>query len=219
MASLIWSRLLGSKMQVKHVLCNCLGYLLALSAFLMISPGCGSGPNNQFPLNQPSSKSSTDSELDVCSAAVEDAIQTRGLTGESVVVEAETISPPDVPEYVLDELKAQGYEADSSKLSFVDSPSRVLTPELSLSLPYRLVPGAYLEEVFRNGSWKRFASEFPDAKTLIGISKPHFYDSGERALLYMTVVSGPLDGSRGFVVMHKTDGQWKVVRFLLVGVS
>ena len=106
------------------------------------------------------------------------------------------------------------------KLREVGSQSAPLKSSFLLLIPYELVEAKEIEDIFKNGGWWHdFYKKYPGSQGYMGLSRIGFSPDGNQALFYVTNSCGGKCGSGTYVVMEKSEGQWKLVKEILIWVS
>lgn len=67
--------------------------------------------------------------------------------------------------------------------------------------------------------WKLFYKKFPDAKSLIKLSKVGFRPNNNKAIVYFVFFRGCLDGGGAFILLEKKEGRWSVVKTIGLWIS
>jgi len=66
--------------------------------------------------------------------------------------------------------------------------------------------------------WKLFYEKFPDAKSLIKLSKVGFQPNN-KAIVYFMFFRNCLDGGGAFILLEKKQGQWKIAKTIGLWIS
>lgn len=68
-------------------------------------------------------------------------------------------------------------------------------------------------------SWERFHAEWPHIGAVVRLTKPAISNDGRKALIYVTVSRGPLDGEAAVVLLERSGDAWMVKARYIVVVS
>ena len=67
--------------------------------------------------------------------------------------------------------------------------------------------------------WDAFHARFPGFLGWTHLSDVGFSKAGDQALVYVTTMEGPLDGSGHWLLLGREAGRWRVIRTRLTWVS
>ena len=67
--------------------------------------------------------------------------------------------------------------------------------------------------------WKFFYKQYPDAKSLLNLSKVGFRSNNKEAIVYFVYYRGCLDAGGALVMLGKKQGRWSVVKVIPLWIS
>jgi hypothetical protein len=150
-------------------------------------------------------------------ASCNDALTDQGRVYEALFKQLVTL---DRKYYIREEL-ADPYQhrdllGDTGQLADYDFPA--LSPTHSVdefaSVDVQLISQAEFDKMFTDGckrGWARFHRQYPEAKTLLGMSRVGFSSSRTEAAVYIETGAGCLAGQGNIVYLSKRWFRWKVV--------
>jgi hypothetical protein len=106
--------------------------------------------------------------------------------------------------------------------------SNVLERHFELNIPYVLLSSNDLRAIFvPDGNdhhldmdgWKRFYSQYPGAAGVLAFSRVGFNSKKNQALVYVRIQYNLLGGKAWFVVLSKTEKNWKIEKQVLMWMS
>lgn len=109
--------------------------------------------------------------------------------------------------------------SDDTLNSFIgnNKNARPLRKLFKLPITYQIIPYEKIERLFDmidlEGDWKTFDRMYPGSDGYLTLSSVGFNAARDQAFLSTGWMCGSLCGEGHYVVLHKNNGEWKVVEF------
>jgi hypothetical protein len=106
--------------------------------------------------------------------------------------------------------------------------SNLLERHFELNIPYVLLSSNDLRAIFvpdgddhhlDMDAWKRFYGEYPGAAGVLALSRVGFNSKKNQALVYVQIQHNLLGGKAWFVLLSKTEKNWKIGQQVLMWMS
>jgi hypothetical protein len=96
----------------------------------------------------------------------------------------------------------------------------LLRASFQLPIPYELVDVKQIDKIFKGGGWwTDYYKKYPGSQGYLVLSRIGFSADRSQVLFYATNGCGGKCGTETYVVMGRSEGHWKLVKEILIGVS
>jgi hypothetical protein len=190
--------------------------IVALASLFSVEQCCGSGGSGITP-----------DEYTIYSRLT----QYFNLSGRPLVITAQTsvdddkeVLRKDVLRHLTREFPAP-YPKTIADFKAKNAHSLPLDQKLPGINSYTLVPSEELDKLWdgcktgKTCGWDLFYSKYPDSSGIVNVSRVGFSASGDDALVYLGHRSDWKAGTGYLVLLHKNNGDWDVVKSVVVWMS